>query len=114
MRYFTIVPVVTLLRVAPCPVGSSWGGGERLNVPHCQVVGFLVSCRESWQQPADGARDVPSPAVLSGGHAGSYVLPVLEASQLFHGSPGGTFPRWESGDLGVGEMERLCLSTPSA
>lgn len=111
MCYFTTV--VTLLRVAPCLVGASWGAGEHLKVPRCRVVGFLLSCRESWQQPADGAREVPSPAVLSDGRAGSCVLPSLEASQLFHGSPGGTFPRWESGDLGTGEMEWLCLFTPS-
>ena len=89
-----------------------WGAPEGATL--CKVIGFLVSCWESWQLPGDGARDVPSPAGVSDGHAGSLVLPLhslgLEGSQLFHGSPGGTFPRWESGDLGMGEMEWLCYS----
>lgn len=52
MCYF--ITVVTLLRVAPCPVGASWGAGEHLKVPRCKVVGFLLSCRKSWQSQQMG------------------------------------------------------------
>lgn len=92
-----------------CLLGS-WGTPEGAALQSCWVPSEL---QEELAEPADGAREVPSPAVLSDGRAGSCVLPSLEASQLFHGSPGGTFPRWESGDLGTGEMEWLCLFTPS-